>query len=61
MLNFNAIPLYDFTGGIVITIVSMIVGLGIIAGLIFYIMRSRKRKKMVHNRKKQNDDPEKMR
>lgn len=61
MLTIDAIPLYDFTGAVVTTVISIIVAFGIIAGLIFYVMRSKKRKKMVHNREKQNDNPEKMR
>ncbi len=59
MTNLNAIPLYDFTGGVVITILSIIVSFGIIIGLILYVMKSKKRKNMVHNRKKNNDNPEK--
>ncbi len=56
----NIIPLFDYTGGIVITIVSIIVGLGIIGILIYFVAKSRKRRKMVHNRKKNNDNPEEM-
>lgn len=59
MKELNVIPLYDATGGVVITIVSMVVGLGIIIGLIIYVKRSRKRKNMVHNKKMKNDNPEK--
>lgn len=55
----NAIPLYDFTGGVVTTIISILVAFGIIIGLILYVMRSKKRKNMVHNKKKKNDNPEK--
>lgn len=53
------IPLVDFTGGLVATIISIVVCFAIIGGLIFYVKRSRKRKNMVHNRKKKNDNPEK--
>lgn len=56
----NIIPLFDYTGGIVITIVSIIVGLGIIGILIYFVAKSKKRRKMVHNRKKNNDNPEEM-
>lgn len=54
----SIIPLFDFSGGVVITIVSIVVGLGIIVGLILYIAKSRKKRKMVHNRPKKNDQPE---
>ncbi len=57
----NSIPLVDFTGGVVATVISIVVCFAIIVGLIFYVVRSKKRKNMVHNRKKPNDKPEKRR
>ncbi|MDC8001296.1 hypothetical protein POV26_09620 [Aequorivita todarodis] len=51
------IPLVDFTGGLVATIISIVVCFAIIGGLILYVKRSKKRKNMVHNRKKKNDNP----
>jgi len=56
----NILPLYDAIGGIVVTILSIVVGLGIIGVLIYFVVKSKKRKKMVHNRTKNNDNPEKM-
>lgn len=53
----NIIPLVDFTGGMVTTVISIVVCFAIIIALIFYIKRSKKRKNMVHNRKKPNDNP----
>lgn len=53
------LPLYDFTGGMVTTIVSIVVTFAIIAALIFYIKKSKSNKKgMVHNKKMQNDEPD---
>ncbi len=45
----------DFTGGVVATVISIVVCFAIIGGLIYYIKRSKKRKNMVHNKKKKND------
>ncbi len=56
----NFIPLFDATGGMVVTILSLVVGLGIIGILIYFVAKSKKRQKMVQNRKKNNDNPEKM-
>lgn len=55
----HAIPLADFTGGVITTIISVIICFAIIIGLILYIKNSKKRKNMVHNREKKNDHPEK--
>ncbi len=55
----NSIPLVDFTGGVVATVISIIVCFAIIGSLIFYVKKSKKRKNMVHNKKKKNDNPEK--
>lgn len=54
----NSIPLVDFSGGVAATIISIVVCFALIAGLIFYVKGSKKRKNMVHNRKKKNDNPE---
>ncbi len=57
LLNF--LPLVDFTGGVVATVVSIVVCFAIIGALLFYVKRKRKNKKgMVHNRPKKNDHPE---
>ncbi|QAA81240.1 hypothetical protein EI546_05635 [Aequorivita sp. H23M31] len=56
----NNIPLFDYTGGIVVTVVSILIGLGAIAIIIYFVAKSKKRRKMVHNRKKNNDNPERM-
>ena len=53
-----SLPWFDFSGGVVATIISVVVCFAIIGGLIFYVKRSKKRKNMVHNRKKPNDNPE---
>ncbi len=55
----HAIPWADFSGGVWATIISVIVCFAIIVGLLLYVIRSRKRKRMVHNVKKKNDNPEK--
>ena len=60
MATANVIPLFDAVGGIVITILSIVVGLGIIGVLIYFVAKSKKQKKMVHNRTKNNDHLEKM-
>jgi mannitol-specific phosphotransferase system IIBC component len=57
----NFIPLANFTGGIIATVISIVVSFAIIGALIFYVQRSKKQKNMVHNRKKPNDNPEKKR
>lgn len=54
----NFIPLVDFSGGILATVISIVVCFALIGALIFYVKRSKKRKNMVHNRKKKNDSPE---
>lgn len=54
----NSIPLVDFTSGVVTTIISIAVCFAIIIGLILYVKNSKKRKNMVHNKKKKNDNPE---
>lgn len=59
MQNLTTIPLFDFTGAVVTTIISVIVCFAIIAALIVYVKRSKKRKNMVHNKKMKNDNPEK--
>ncbi|HLW33641.1 MAG TPA: hypothetical protein VKX40_15370 [Aequorivita sp.] len=59
MQKLIAIPLFDFTGAVVTTIISIVVCFAIIIGLIMYVKRSRKRKNMVHNKKMKNDNPEK--
>lgn len=56
----NNIFLFDFTGGVVVTIVSIIVSFAIIIGLIVYVKKSKNRKNLVHNKKRPNDDPETM-
>lgn len=56
----NNIFLFDFTGGVVVTIISIVVSFAIIIGLIVYVMRSKKRRDLVHNKKEPNDDPETM-
>ena len=56
----NNIFLFDFTGGVVVTIISIVVSFAIIIGLILYVKHSKKRKNLVHNKKKPNDDPETM-
>ncbi|WP_026452348.1 hypothetical protein [Aequorivita capsosiphonis] len=55
----NSIPLVDFTDGVVTTIISIVICFAIIIGLILYVKNSKKRKNMVHNKKKKNDNPEK--
>lgn len=57
MKNFNSIFLVDWTGGVVAVVISILVTFAIIGGLIAYVIRSKKRKKMVQNRKKPNDTP----
>lgn len=57
MQKLIAIPLFDFTGAVVTTIIAIIVCFAIIIGLILYVKRSRKRKNMVHNKKMKNDNP----
>ncbi|MGB3345404.1 MAG: hypothetical protein WBA61_15955 [Aequorivita sp.] len=59
MQKLIGIPLFDFTGAVVTTIISIVVCFAIIIGLIMYVKRSRKRKNMVHNKKMKNDNPEK--
>lgn len=55
----NFLPLVDFTGGVVATVISIVVCFAIIGALLFYVKRKRKSKKgMVHNRPKKNDHPE---
>lgn len=55
----NLIPLYNFDGAVITTIISIVVCFAIIGGLFFYVKQSKKRKNMVQNRKKPNDTPEK--
>lgn len=57
----NSLPLVDFTGGMVTTVISIVICFAIIIALIVYIKRSKKRKNMVHNRKRPNDNPTKKR
>ena len=58
-MNFlTAKPLVDFTGGIVVTIVSIVVSFAIIIALILYVKNSKKKRNMVHNQKRKNDNPE---
>lgn len=58
-MNFaNNISLVNWTSGIVMTIISIIVAFAIIAILLNYIRKSKSRGKgMVHNKKKPNDKP----
>ena len=58
-MNFaNNISLVNWTSGIVMTIISIIVAFAIIAILLNYIRNSKSRSKgMVHNKKKPNDKP----
>ncbi len=59
MKTLDSIPLYNFDGAVITTIISIVVCFAIIGSLFFYVKRSKKRKNMVHNRKKPNDNPEK--
>jgi predicted cation transporter len=55
----DSIFLVDFTGGVVSTIISIVVAFAIIGALLFYVMKRRRSKKgMVHNKPKKNDHPE---
>ena len=53
----NLIPLYNFDGAIVTTIISVVVCFAIIGGLFYFVKQGKKRKNMVHNQKKPNDTP----
>lgn len=55
----NLIALYDAVGGYAVTVISIAIAFGLIAIMIYYIRRSKKRKNMVKNKKKPNDTPEK--
>jgi len=61
MKNIDSIFLVDFTGGVIATIISIIVSFAIIGALLFYVKKKRRNKKgMVHNKPKRNDHPENM-
>jgi len=53
----NLIALYDAEGGYAVTVISIAIAFGLIAILIYYVRRSKKRKNMVKNKKKPNDTP----
>ena len=55
----NSIPLVNFSGGVITTIISIVVCFAIIIAIILYVKNSKKRKNMVHNKKMKNDNPEK--
>lgn len=59
MITFATTFLFDFTGAVVATIVSIVVSFAIIGALLIYVMRSKKRKNMVHNKKRPNDSAKK--
>lgn len=59
MKTLATIFLFDFNGAVAATVVSIVVSFAIIGGLLIYVMRSKKRKNMVHNKKKPNDSPKK--
>lgn len=59
MALLNVIPLVDFNGGIVVTIVSIVVSFALIIALILYVKHSKKKRNMVHNKKMKNDKPRK--
>lgn len=54
----HAIPLFDWDGAVVSTVISIVVVFAIIGGLILYVAKSKKRKNMVHNKRKKNDSPQ---
>ena len=58
-MNFsNNISLVNWTSGIIMTVVSIIVSFAIIAILLNYIRKSKSNSRgMVHNKKKPNDKP----
>lgn len=59
MQNIDSIYLVDYSGGVIATIISIIVAFAIIGGLLFYVKKNRRNKKgMVHNKPKKNDHPE---
>ena len=59
MQNIDSIYLVDYSGGVIATIISIIVAFAIIGGLLFYVKKKRWNKKgMVHNKPKKNDHPE---
>tara|TARA_A100001391_G_C5039832_1_gene270585 strand:+ start:269 stop:457 length:189 start_codon:yes stop_codon:yes gene_type:complete len=59
MQNIDSIYLVDYSGGVIATIISIIVAFAIIGGLLFYVKKRRRNKKgMVHNKPKKNDHPE---
>lgn len=49
--------LFDFNGAVITTIISIVVSFAIIGALLIYVKRSKKRRNMVHNKKKPNDNP----
>ena len=53
------IPLYDAVGGYVVTIVSIVFTLIVIAALVLVAKRARKRRNMVKNKPMKNDFPNK--
>lgn len=53
----NSFALYDEVGGYAVTVISIIVAFGLIAAMIIFIRRSKKRKNMVKNKEKPNDTP----
>ena len=56
MQNIDSIYLVDYSGGVIATIISIIVAFAIIGGLLFYVKKRRRNKKgMVHNKPKQRD------
>lgn len=60
MKTLVVIPLYDAVGGYLVTILSILFTVIVIAGLIFFAKRSKKRRNMVKNKPKKNDFPEKL-
>lgn len=58
MTSFVNVPLYDTTGGYVVTIVSIVFTLVVIAALVLVAKRSKKRRNMVKNKPMKNDFPE---
>lgn len=60
MKTLVVIPLYDAVGGYLVTILSILFTVIVIAGLIFFAKRSKKRRNMVKNKPKKTDFPEKL-
>lgn len=60
MKTLVVIPLYDAVGGYLVTILSILFTAIVIAALIFFAKRSKKRRNMVKNKPKKNDFPEKL-